>query len=259
MANGIEDATKRRAILLSVCGSATYQLILDLLSPTKPTDKSFAELVILVKEHQQPAPSLIVQRYTFNTRVQQPGESISAFVAQLWKNAGNCLYGETLEDMLRDRLVCGCRDTRLQRKLLADPGLTFEKAMTIAESNETAERGAKDLSGGAVHQLRSNQRPRPQPLKPRQPTPQPPMQPCSRCGAFHSPSTCKFKTATCHYCKKIGHLASVYRKKARDQGSALGESPGITSSKRHMRTSPWIRSTLSITPLLSDPSLSKSL
>ena len=44
MANGIEDATKRRAILLSVCGSATYQLILDLLSPTKPTDKSFAEL-----------------------------------------------------------------------------------------------------------------------------------------------------------------------------------------------------------------------
>ena len=98
--------------------------------------------------------------------------------------------------------------------------LTFEKAMTIAKSNETAERGAKDLSGGAVHQLHSNRRTRPQPPKPRQPTPQPPTQPCSRCGAFHSPSTCKFKTAICHYCKKIGYLASVCRKKARDQKSA---------------------------------------
>ena len=122
--------------------------------------------------------------------------------------------------MLRDRLVCGCRDNRLQYKLLADPTLTFEKAMTIAKSNETAERGAKDLSGGSVHQLLSNRRHRSQPPKPRQPTPQPPMQPCSRCGASHSPSTCKFKTATCHYCKKIGQLASVCRKKARDQKSA---------------------------------------
>ena len=89
-ANGIEDATKRQAILLSVCGPSTYQLIRDLLSPTKPMDKSFAELVTLVKEHQQPAPSFIVQRYNFNTRVQQPGEMISAFVAQLRKIARDC-------------------------------------------------------------------------------------------------------------------------------------------------------------------------
>ena len=147
MANGIEDATKHQAILLSVCGPSTYQLIRDLLSPTKPTDKSFAELVTLVKEHQQLAPSFIVQHYNFNTRVQQPGETISAFVAQLRKIARDCLYGETLEDMLRDRLVCGCRDHRLQCKLLADPALTFEKAMTIAKSNETAEQGARDLAG----------------------------------------------------------------------------------------------------------------
>ena len=198
VANGIEDATKRRAMLLSVCGSSTYQLIRDLFSPTKPTDRSFAELVTRVKEHQQPAPSFIVQRYTFDTRVQQPGETISAFVAQLCKIARNCQYNETLEDMLRDRLACGCRDNRLQCKLLAVPALTFEKAMMIAKSNETAEQGAKDLSGGAVHQLRSTRRPSPQSPKPRQPTPQPPIQPCSRCGASHSPSICKFKTATCH-------------------------------------------------------------
>ena len=176
VANGIEDATKRQAILLSVCGPSTYQLIRDLLSPTKPTDKSFAELVTLVKEHQQPAPSFIVQRYNFNTRVQQPGETISAFVAQLRKIARDCQYGETLEDMLRDCLVCGCRDHRLQCKLLSDPALTFKKAMTIAKSNETAEQGARDLAGGAVHRFSYNRWPNPQPPEPRQLTPQPPTQ-----------------------------------------------------------------------------------
>ena len=37
-ANEIKDATKRRAILLSVCGCKTYGLIRDLLQPKKPGD-----------------------------------------------------------------------------------------------------------------------------------------------------------------------------------------------------------------------------
>lgn len=225
VANGIEDPTKRRAILLSVCGSSTYQLIRDLLSPTKPTDKTFAELVALVQEHQQPAPSFIVQRYSFNTRVQQPGETINEYIAQLRKIAQHCRYGAVLEDMLRDRVVCGCRNKGLQHKLLADPTLTFDKALALAKSTETAEISAKDLPGGTVHQVRFHRRRSSQPSKsspPLKATVQP-TQPCSRCGAVHSPSTCRFKTSTCHYCKKVGHLASVCRKKARDQKSTPRE------------------------------------
>ena len=114
-----------------------------------------SELVAIVKEHQQPTPSFIVQRYHFNTRVQCPGESISEFVAQLRKFfSKHCRYGDSLEDMLRDHLVCGCLDKRLQCKLLANPDLTFAKALATAKAMETAERSAKDLhsdSTGQVH------------------------------------------------------------------------------------------------------------
>ena len=229
VANGIDDRTRRKAILLSVCGPSTYQLIRDLLAPTAPTDKTFDELVSLVKKHQQPTPSFIVQRYMFNSRVQQPGETISVYLAQLRKMAQHCCYGETLEDMLRDRLVCGCGDKRLQYKFLADPELTFEKAVALAKSNETAERGMKDLSSnsGSVNLLnRSNRRQQwlLESCPPRPPTSgasqQPVPSPCYRCGAPHSPSTCKFKTSTCYYCKKQGHLASVCRRKIRDLESA---------------------------------------
>ena len=54
MANDVKDAGKQRAILLSVCGAATYQLIRNLVAPGKPTEKSFADLVKLVKEHTHP-------------------------------------------------------------------------------------------------------------------------------------------------------------------------------------------------------------
>ena len=149
IANGIDNEEKMFSIFLTVCGPAIYQLIRDLLSPAAPTTKSFAELVALVKEHQQPPPSFIVQRYHFYTRVQQPGESLNEFMAQLRKLPHHCQFGMTLEDMLRDRLVCGFRDKRLQYKLLADKALTYETAIQIAQSSETAEKGAKDLAGGA--------------------------------------------------------------------------------------------------------------
>ncbi len=58
-----DSAEKQRAILLSGCGESTYHLIRDLVAPAKPTTKLFNELIKLVKDHHQPPPSFIVQRY----------------------------------------------------------------------------------------------------------------------------------------------------------------------------------------------------
>ena len=219
MANGIEDAAKRRATLLTVCGPSTFGLIRDLLAPAAPTEKTFAELVALVQEHQQPTPSPIVERYNFFTRVQQSGETINDFVAQLRKIAKHCQFGDTLNVMLRDRIVCGCRDKKLQYKLLADPTLTYEKALAGAKASELADRGTKNLSGqtAAVNRLADNRRkPRALPHREHTPTRGGPTQPCYRYGAAHPATACKFRTSTCHYCKKQGHLATVCRQKARD-------------------------------------------
>ena len=41
--------------------------------------------------------------------------------------------------------MCGCRDRRLQCKLLAEKDLTFDQALTIAKVLETAKKETKDL------------------------------------------------------------------------------------------------------------------
>ena len=82
-AQDITDGGKKRATLLSVCGAQTYKLICDLVAPQKPKDKTFDELKDVVQKHLKPKPSVIVQRYKFNTRGQTSGESVACFVAGL--------------------------------------------------------------------------------------------------------------------------------------------------------------------------------
>ena len=99
----------------------------------------------LVQEHHHPKPSAIVQRYHFHSRFRQEGESISTYVSELKKLSEHCNFQDSLNDMLRDRLVCGVNNARLQRRLLAEPDLTFGKAMELALALEAAERNAKDI------------------------------------------------------------------------------------------------------------------
>ena len=50
VANEIDSAEKRKAILLSYCGPQTYQLVKNLLAPEKPSDKTYTEIVGLVAQ-----------------------------------------------------------------------------------------------------------------------------------------------------------------------------------------------------------------
>ena len=111
--NDIDAAAKQCAILVSLCGTETYQLIRNLVVPHKPADKSFKQLVELVQAHYCPPPSVIVQCFAFHNRVQREGETAAEFVTELQKLPEQCQFGASLYEMLRDGLVCGVKDGRL--------------------------------------------------------------------------------------------------------------------------------------------------
>jgi len=48
-------------------------------------------------------------------------EEWQLYIAELRKLSNDCDYGESLNEMLRDRLVCGVKDKHIQRRLLAEP------------------------------------------------------------------------------------------------------------------------------------------
>ena len=113
--------------------------------------------------------------------------------------------------MLRDRIVCGINDPRIQHRLLAERELTYKSAFELAQSMETADRNTNDLQTSATH---SEPRSRQDDFHytPRAAQSRPPNRfTCYRCGGNHKVPDCKHKEAICNSCGKIGHLAKVCR------------------------------------------------
>ena len=142
---GDAKAAKRRATLISMMGPSTYRLAKNLLSPAKPSEKTYDEIVAVLTNHFNPTPSEVMQRFRFNSRIRKPGETVSTYVAELRRLAENCQFGDTLEKMIRDRLVCGINDEGIQKKLLAEQNLTYASALSIAKGQETATKNLQEL------------------------------------------------------------------------------------------------------------------
>ena len=199
-----------------------YQLIRSLVFPAKPTERTFSEIVELVHDHLLPAPSSIVQRFKFFCRSQQDSESVSQFVAELRKLSEFCEFGDTLDVMLRDRLVCGVRNQKLQQRLLTESNLTFTKAFGIAQTAELSEQNAKDLQREEtmeVHVLNKKGQERTMPTSSN----------CFRCHGNHLASECRFRLVDCNNCGKRGaHCLGM----PTESGGRRGQTSGTRGARQ---------------------------
>ena len=117
--------------------------------------------------------------------------------------AEKCSFGESLYEMLQDKIVCGISDERIQPQLLAESSLTYSKAVEIALGMEAAAKNSQMLLGHRavegvkqVHQtseVHRSHRTR-----------------CTHCGKTnHAANRCYFKRAKCRNCGKQGHIAKI--------------------------------------------------
>ncbi len=165
----------------------------------------------------QPPLSEVMQRFCFNSRSRKPGESVAAYVAKPRCIAERCNYGDTLDKMLRDRLVWGINDDSIQKKLLQESDLTYQRAVTLAQGAETAEENLKapgqELVASQSARVIVNSEPVYK-VSGKKPGPKDSGVKCHRCSiAGHMAPTCRFRDRTCYKCKKKGHMARVCRSK----------------------------------------------
>lgn len=221
-----DDESRRRAILLNSCGKATYHIIRNLVSPKRPSETAYRVICEKLRQHFNPRPTVTVQRYRFNIRVQQQEEDIATFVSKLRELSEHCDFKNTLDEQLRDRLVCGVSDERIKRRLLTDTDLTFQKAFDVARNMETAGQNLTMVQSNTsavvtptgMHQIRQEQTSR----KTRLTTA---AVECSRCGGInHTLAKCYFKNSECYNCQGRGHLARACRNKSSKQPTKQGRS-----------------------------------
>lgn len=128
--------------LIAVMGDEAYELLSNLVSPKKPADLGYAEVVEVLRNHLQPKPSELAERYRFRQRRQLSEESVSQYVTELKKLAKNCNFGAGLEENLRDQFVCGLKSDVIRQRLFAEEQLKYTTAVKLSCSLEAAERDA---------------------------------------------------------------------------------------------------------------------
>ena len=180
------------------------------------------DLVQVLCKHYRPAPSEIVERCKFHGRYRRPGESIATFVAELRSLSEFCNFGETLEVMIRDRLVCGINDDAMQKRLLAEPRLTYARAVELAQALERADKNVKELKPrgkGAESSMQTSAQAGVEQVH------QVTEQSCYRCGKpGHLASKCRVsKEVICRKCKKVGHMQRACRSQPKQYAPARGK------------------------------------
>lgn len=151
------DRDRRTETVLTVCGPTAYEVLRNLAQPAQLKDKSYSDLVALMKKHLDPTSLCIMYRYTLFTAIRKPGESIATYVSHLQAIAA---YEEgSLKEMLQDAFVFGINDPQIQRRLFqekADASFTLEKAVELATTIELSSKDSLRLNTqqpSSVHRI----------------------------------------------------------------------------------------------------------
>ena len=162
--------------------------------------------------------NVILERAKFNRRNQMAGESAEQYITELYHLVETCDYNaDIVEEMLRDRLVVGMRDSVLAERLQLNPELTLEKAKKAMRHKEAVKEQNLQLKGDSVDAVkvdRSSSEGR------RRKTRYPKSSPsgavatakpkCTRCGRPPHPAgaRCPASTTVCNRCNRKGHYQS---------------------------------------------------
>ena len=141
-----QPTKKRTAIFLACIGSEAYQLF-QTLQFAEETDRQDIEKVTdAFQRHCIGEVNVTHERYVFNRRVQDSGETFDAFLADLRRLVRTCDFGTLEESIIRDRIVIGIREDSTRRKLLQTRKLDLQAAIDACKANEIATRQLRAIT-----------------------------------------------------------------------------------------------------------------
>ena len=125
LANDIDNNKKRTATFLTLIGKETYSVLNSLTAPDKPSTKKVEELNAILHDHFEPKPILIAEPYKFYARVQKGHETLYVYVADLRRLAIHWDFETFMDEALRDKFVCGLKDSGIRKRLLTEKNLIW--------------------------------------------------------------------------------------------------------------------------------------
>ncbi|KAE9535927.1 hypothetical protein AGLY_007828, partial [Aphis glycines] len=128
-------------ILFNLIGPAGIKVYKNF---TKKKNETFEEVVSNFKKYCEPRKNIIFQRFKFASCVQLEGQGFDDFVTELKKLASTCSFKEE-DNMVRDRIVFGIRNTELKDRLINVDNLTLDKAEEMCRTSEATKKELREM------------------------------------------------------------------------------------------------------------------
>ena len=135
------------AILLNVVGEDAVELF-NTFTLTEEEKCSFNKVIQCFENYARPKKNVVVERYIFNSRVQEPGEPFDSFVTDLKKLVKTCEFKEHADSLIRDRIVLGIHDKNLQERMLRVGELSLAQAVEMGKAAEISKLQAETILPG---------------------------------------------------------------------------------------------------------------
>ena len=126
------------ATLLTVIGEEAREVFATFAWESEGDEKKIATVLDKFGAYCQPRRNIPFERYRFNRRAQEPGESYEQYRTSLRILSETCdFHAITPEEILRDRLVFGIQDDKVRERLLREADLTLKKTDEICRAAES--------------------------------------------------------------------------------------------------------------------------
>ena len=215
------------ATLLTVIGEEAREVYSTFTGWGEGEDKKIEPVLKKFAEYCEPRRNVPFERYRFNQRGQEAGESYDHYRTSLRKLAEGCDFNTiTPDEILRDRLLFGINDAKVRERLLREANLTLAKTDEICRAAESMRAQIKvvgDIGGSEVNKFGTEDRERgsgfgkPKRFSRRRPQQRRKGQECDYCGFRHPENreSCPARGQECRTCGMKNHFASKCRQEVK--------------------------------------------
>lgn len=138
------DATKIN-VFLNVIGEEAVEMY-DTLQLTNEERANYTAVVKAVNDFCEPKKNTVYERFVFYKRKQKEGESFDSFLVDIKRLVKDCGFAAIENEMLRDRIVMGVSDKKLQMRLMEIADLTYEKAVEKGRASEATKEQTDEMN-----------------------------------------------------------------------------------------------------------------
>lgn len=217
-----EVRAAKQQILLNCIGSSTYKLLSSLCAPKKPNELSYEEIIQSLEKQLCPTVNVFTERHKFLSRIQQKGETITAYIAALKLIAQKCNWEcstckQQVNAIFTAQFIRGLNDAYIREKILqmeetTDVNKILELALNIeaAKKENTEEYKHGQVVEGCINKVNKPVQAKPY-FKSRGDSSDKFKGLCLCCGKNnHKAYECRSKAKLrCTICKRKGHISKV--------------------------------------------------